>query len=521
MTFFAEMFWAGTISVLLGVLVGYGFWHWKDRQARQSRALEADALLDCARREADAIIREAKLAASEAGLKSRAQSEASLADRRQELLELEQRLTERESLVNRQLDGLLREEQELRRQQDAILRDRHALERQREELDQTLALRRQELERSSHLTAGEARALLMKEVEQAASKDASDLLHHRIEEARSRAEDEARRVISLAIQRYAGNHTFENTTATVALQGDDLKGRIIGREGRNIRAFEAATGVTVLIDDTPNAVVLSGFDPVRREIARESMERLILDGRIHPTRIEEIVGQVSQEIDEAIVRYGEEAVFRVGLPPLPHEIVKALGRLKFRHSFSQNILSHSIEVAHLVGLIGAELRADVQLAKRTGLLHDIGKALDHEIEGSHAIIGAEFLKRNGECDEVVQGVASHHGEVSSPNLYGVLVSAADAISASRPGARSESMATYLKRLEHLEQIGRRFPGVEKCFAVQAGRELRVVVQPGTVTDDGAYMLARSVARKIEEELQYPGQIRVTVVRETRCIEFAK
>ncbi|HWF20031.1 MAG TPA: ribonuclease Y, partial [Verrucomicrobiae bacterium] len=335
------------------------------------------------------------------------------------------------------------------------------------------------------------------------------------------AEEKARQIISMAIQRYAGEHTFETTTATIALHGEDMKGRIIGRDGRNIRAFEAATGITVLIDDTPNAVVLSGFDPVRREIAREAMTRLILDGRIHPTRIEEVVTKVSQEMDETIIRLGEEAVGKTGLPPMHPEIVKLLGRLHFRHSYSQNVLDHSVEVAHLMGMMAAELGIDTVLAKRAGLLHDIGKAIHHEVEGPHAIVGADFIKRYGESDAVVNGVASHHNDVPPIGPLGVLVSAADAISASRPGARSETMATYIKRVEDLEKIALSFPGVEKCFAVQAGRELRVLVQPETINDEQAYALARNIAVKIEDGMQYPGQIKITVIRETRCTEVAK
>jgi ribonucrease Y len=300
-----------------------------------------------------------------------------------------------------------------------------------------------------------------------------------------------------------------------------MKGRIIGREGRNIRAFEAATGVTVLIDDTPGAVVLSGFDPVRRQIAREAMERLILDGRIHPSRIEEVVANVSQEMDQAIQLAGEEAVLKLGLAPMHGELIKLLGRLHFRHSFAQNILQHSVEVAQLTALMAAELRLDVAAAKRSGLLHDIGKAVNHEVEGAHAMVGAEIAKRYGESDEVVNAIASHHGEVPHVGPFGILVSAADAISASRPGARSETVMTYLKRVEDLERIGLSFPGVDKCFALQAGRELRIMVEPKEVTDEQAYLLARNIARKIEDELHYPGQIRVTMVRETRCVEFAK
>jgi ribonucrease Y len=300
-----------------------------------------------------------------------------------------------------------------------------------------------------------------------------------------------------------------------------MKGRIIGREGRNIRAFEAITGVTVLVDDTPNAVVLSAFDPVRREAARLAMERLILDGRIHPTRIEEVVNAVNAEMDGFILQTGENAVARAGLPPMLPEICQMLGKLHFRHSYSQNVLHHSVEVAHLTGLLAAEMGEDIYAAKRAGLLHDLGKAMSHEVEGPHAIVGADFLKRHGEPPDIVNAVASHHDEVPHENLIGILVSAADAISASRPGSRSENMTTYLQRLDNLEKIALSFPGVEKAFAVQAGRELRVIVRPDQVDDSVSHQLARQMARKIEEELLYPGQIRITVIRETRCVEYAK
>jgi ribonuclease Y len=335
------------------------------------------------------------------------------------------------------------------------------------------------------------------------------------------ADNKARQIISVAIQRYAGEHTFENTTATIALPNDEIKGRIIGREGRNIRAFEAATGVTILVDDTPGAVVISGFDPVRREIARNAMSHLIEDGRIHPTRIEEVVAKASQEMDEMIVRLGEEALTKTSSQPAHPEIVKLLGRLHFRHSFSQNLLNHSVEVAHLMGLMAAELGIDAAIARRTGLLHDIGKAVSHEVEGPHAVVGAELIKRYGEIESVVNGVASHHNDVPPIGPLGILVSAADAISASRPGARSESMTTYLKRVEDLEKIANSFPGVEKSYAVQAGRELRVFVLPDEINDEAAFVLARNIASKIENKMQYPGQIKITVIRETRCVEVAK
>ncbi len=514
-------FLEGAVLLIAGTFFGFWLWRWRERKTQGSLAEKEQTILENARREAEALIREARLASNEEALKLREQTEKSFASRRLELAELEQRLSQRESLINGQLEGLVEQEKALRAQHQDIQKLRQELDLAQEQLNQVIRSRREELQKLAHLKESEARALLLKEVEQDALKDAGDLTRHIIENARAKAEDQARRVIGIAIQRYSGTHTFETTTATVALQGDDIKGRIIGREGRNIRAFEACTGITVLIDDTPNAVVLSGFDPVRREIAREAMQRLILDGRIHPTRIEEVVSKVTEEMEETILKAGEEALFTLGLPPMNAEIIKVLGRLKFRHSFSQNILDHSIEVARLMGIIASEIGLDVLAAKRSGLLHDIGKALNHEVEGSHAIIGADFVKRHGEPEDIVNAVASHHDEVPHTNLYGILVSAADAISASRPGARSETMTTYIKRLENLEQIALSFTGVEKCFAIQAGRELRVVVHPELVTDEQAYALAKNIARKIEDELQYPGQIRVTVVRETRCVEFAK
>ncbi|HYT59276.1 MAG TPA: ribonuclease Y [Haliangiales bacterium] len=521
MIFAAPLFWEGALTLLTGVLLGYWFFRWKQRKLHLAHAAQETSLRESAQREAETILREARIAANEEAIKLREQTEKSFGTRRRELTDLEQRLAERESLINRQLEGLVQREKDLRDKQQELEEKKSAVEAERNELVWLAKLRKEQLQKLSHLSEAEARALLLKETEQQALHDASDLTRHVLEEARLKAEDQARRIISLAIQRYAGEHTFETTTATVALQGDEIKGRIIGREGRNIRAFEAATGITVLIDDTPNAVVLSGYDPVRREIAREAMQRLILDGRIHPTRIEEVVAKVAQETEEAILRFGEEAVFKLGLPPLHVEIVKLLGRLRFRHSFAQNLLDHSVEVAHMTALIAAELGLDVATAKRAGLLHDIGKAITHEVEGSHAIIGADFIKRYGESEEVINGVASHHDEVPHTNVWGILVSAADAISASRPGARSETMTLYINRLENLEKIGLSFSGVDRCFAVQAGRELRVVVQPDQIDDEQAFVLARNIARKIEETLQYPGQIRVTVIRETRCVEFAK
>jgi ribonuclease Y len=511
----------GSACFVAGLAIGYWLWRWKERNLRAAFTLKEQSALEDARRQAEVITREARVQANEEGLKIRQAAENAYSTHQRQLTETEKRLNERESLINRQLQSIVEEERRLREQQDASRRESAQVEHQRQELADVARRRREELQAVARLNEAEARVLLLKEVEMESLQDASQLSRRILEEARTRAEEKARHIISLAIQRYAGEHTYEISSATIALPGEDLKGRIIGREGRNIRAFEAATGITVLIDDTPNAVVLSGFDPVRREIARESMQRLILDGRIHPTRIEEVVTKVRQEIDDAIVRYGEDAVLKAGAGPIHPDVTRILGRLRFRHSFSQNVLDHSVEVAHLTGLLAGELGLDASTAKRCGLLHDIGKAINHEVEGAHALVGADLLRRHGESEEVVNAVASHHDEAPHLGPLGILVSAADAISASRPGARSETMTTYIKRVEDLERIGMSFAGVEKCFAVQAGRELRVLVKPESVSDEQAFALARNISRKIESELNYPGQIRVTVLRETRCVEFAK
>lgn len=519
--FLQSAYMEAVAACFIGAIFGYFLATWKERSQRSALEREGKSVLENANREAEKIVRDARLTANEEALKLRCEAEKFYADQREQINASEKRLSDKEIIINKQLENLVNEETKLREKEEEYQKNLAALETYKQELTELRKQQRKKLEAVSNLTEEEARNMFMRDIEQESMKDAARLSHHILEEAKVKAEEKARRIISIAIQRYAGDHAFETSTATVTLPNDEIKGRIIGREGRNIRAFEAATGITVLIDDTPNAVVLSGFDPVRREIAREAMERLILDGRIHPTRIEEIVAKVSQEMDETILKRGEEAVMKVGLPPLHSEIMKTLGRLHFRHSFSQNILSHSVEVAQLMGIMAAELGIDTIAAKRAGLLHDIGKALDHEIEGPHAIIGGDFVKRYGENDEIVNGVASHHGEVPYLGVLGILVSAADAISASRPGARSETMMTYIRRVDELEKIGASYPGVEKCYAVHAGRELRVFVQPDQVSDEEAVAMARGLARKVEEKLQYPGQIRVTVLRETRCVEFAK
>ncbi len=476
---------------------------------------------DARRREAESLLEKTRLTSAQEVTQLRTQLEQALVTQRTEHVEQERRLTERESLLNTQFTRLLETEKDLKLQRESLETQRGALEKTQQELSVLTRQRREQLEKLSGISGEAVRAQFLKEIEQETLADAANVSRMILDDAKARAEEKARKVIITAIQRYAGNQTFESSSATIVLESPELKGRIIGREGRNIRAFENATGVTVLIDDEPGAVILSAFDPVRRETAKEAMLRLIQDGRIHPTRIEEVVNAVKAEMDDTIVRKGEEAVARAGVTMLSHEIVKVLGKLHFRQSFAQNLLDHSVEVAQLMGLMANELGLDANIARRAGLLHDIGKALSHEIEGPHAIVGADLIKRHGESDAVVNGVASHHNDVPPEGPWGILVSAADAVSASRPGARSESLTTYLKRVEDLEKLGSGFAGVEKCFALQAGRELRVFVLPQQVNDDQAFALARNIAAKIESELQYPGQIRVTVIRETRCVEVAK
>ena len=508
--------------LLSGAVIFYLYQRWRNRKASAGNAQAFQTIIDQARQQAEIILRDAQLATSQEALKLHEKVEQAALAYRSQRLELEQRLAEREKLINSQLERIVEAENNLSTEKNNLRQRIAELAEREREVTQLAQQVREQLQSVAGLSPDQARASLLKQVELEALADASKLTRHILEEARIKAEEKARQIISVAIARYAGQHTFAHTTTSIALPpGEDVKGRIIGREGRNVRAFEAATGVTVLIDDTPGSVLLSGFDPVRREVARESMLRLLADGRIHPTRIEEVVLAVNQEMEDKILRLGEEAVAKAGLPSIAPEIVKLLGRLHFRHSFSQNLLDHSVEVAHLMGLLAAELGLDVIAAKRAGLLHDIGKALNHEVDGPHAVVGAEFIKRYGESDAVVNGVASHHGDIQPIGPLGILVGAADAISASRPGARSENMTTYLKRVENLERIASGFPGVEKAFAVQAGRELRVFVHPDQVDDDKAFALARSLAAKVESELQYPGQIKITVIRETRCVEVAK
>jgi ribonuclease Y len=377
------------------------------------------------------------------------------------------------------------------------------------------------LQQVASMTEEQARRTLKAEVEADLVHDASSMIRRIQEDARANAEKQARDIIATAIERYAADQVSEVTTCTVSLPNEEMKGRIIGREGRNIRSLEAATGINILIDDTPEVAVISGFDPLRREVARVALENLINDGRIHPARIEEVVRKVQTEIDETIRESGEDALYELKLRGLAPDITRTLGRLKYRHSYGQNVLAHSIEMAHVMGMMASELGLDPAIARRIGLLHDIGKALDHTIEGSHAIIGADLIRKHGESATVVNAVAAHHNDVEPESVYAVLTKAADAITAARPGARSETTALYLQRLEKLEAIANSFRGVNKSYAIQAGREIRVLVEPTQISDGDAVQLARNVCKRVENELEYPGQIKVTVVRETRCVEYAR
>ncbi len=515
------MWWNGIITAFFGIVIGYGVRIWMSNQALNNTAKESERMLRDAKRDADSILKEAGLQAKAEVLKAREEFEAGTKARRDELTALDNRTALRESNLDRKVAMLDKKERVLEQREAEAEKNAAAAVKAKADFDKLVDEEKIKLQRVAGMTEAEARQTLMAKVEAEVHSDVGGLIRRLQEGAKDTAEREAQKIVCLAIQRYAASHASEVMTSTVALPSDDMKGRIIGRDGRNIRAIESATGINLLVDDTPEAVVISGFDPVRREVARLSLERLILDGRIHPARIEEVVTKTRGEMDERIREAGEEAAYQVGIQGFDPELLRTLGRLKFRSSYSQNVLMHSLEVAQLMGVMATELNLDVTLAKRIGLLHDIGKALDHDIEGSHALIGADLLRRLGETPVVINAVAAHHADVPGESLYAILVAAGDAISAARPGARSETTDIYVKRLEKLEAIANGFAGVERSYAIQAGREVRVMVQPETVTDHDAMILARNICKKIEGELQYPGQIRVIVVRETRCVEYAR
>jgi ribonuclease Y len=512
---------AVVIAVVVGLAIGYGVRTWISKVRSSQTEQDAHQLLKDARKDADNLLKEAALQAKTDALKAREEFEISTKTRREELMALDNRIGQREANLDRKINLVEKKERALEQRVGEVEGQAAELEKTRAELSRLVDENKTKLQCIAGMTEQEARATLLARVEAEVHNEVGGLIRRLQAEAKDTAEREARKIVTLAVQRYAATHASEMMTCSVALPNDEMKGRIIGREGRNIRALEAATGINLLVDDTPEAVVISGFDPVRREVARLSLERLIQDGRIHPARIEEVVGKAQDEIDERIRIAGDEAIFKLGIQGFEPELIRTLGRLKFRSSYAQNVLMHSVEVAQLMGVMAAELGLDVALAKRIGLLHDIGKALDHDIEGSHAVIGADLLRRLGENAVVVNAVAAHHDDVPGESLYAILTAAGDAISASRPGARAETTEIYVKRLEKLEAIADGFPGVEKSYAIQAGREVRVVVQPEKVNEHDAMALARNICKKIETDLQYPGQIRVMVVRETRSVEYAR
>ena len=513
----------GLASILVGVGMGAGYLirFMMGNYKAVSIERQAKDLLEEAKRDAYSVRNEAEIHAKTKFLTAQEDFEKSTKMRRKKLLLLEERIDQKEINLDRKVAMMDKKSHALEERISEIDKKTAKLKEEKAEVDRLLSQERARLQRVAGMTPEEAKKTLMARVEREMHEEMGGLIRRLQERTKERAQRDAQKIITLAIERYGSSHASQMLTSTVTLPNEEMKGRIIGRDGRNIRALEAVTGVNILIDDSPNAVVISGFDPVRREIAKQALESLISDGRIHPARIEEVVAKFQENMDETILSAGQEAMYSVGIQEANPEIARVLGRLKFRTSYSQNVLQHSIEVSELVGVMAAELGLDVPLAKRIGLFHDIGKALDHEVEGGHAIIGANLLKRHGESDVVVNAIAAHHEDVEAESLYAPLASAADAISSARLGARSETTDLYVKRLEKLESIATSFDGIQKGYAIQAGREVRIMVEPDKVTDHEATVLARNISKKIEHELQYPGQIRVIVIRETRCVEYAR
>lgn len=516
------------VSVVIMFLIGVGVFlaGWFARRlVDRSKIVSAEELAEKivreAQREGETQKKAAVLEAKDEWYKAKAKFEEDTQSTRSEVDKLQRSVEKREENLNRKVEFLDKKEQELNTLTGEVKKTEAQVAERTETLSRLIDDQNERLERIAGMNRDDAKKLLIKNMESDARLEAARMIKDIKDEARRQGDKEAREILTLAIQRCAADHVVESTVSVVNLPGDEMKGRIIGREGRNIRAFETATGIDVIVDDTPEAVILSGFDPVRREVARLALERLITDGRIHPGRIEEVVSKVSKELDEHIVELGEEACLDVGIHDLKPELVKLLGRLRYRTSYGQNMLQHSKEVAYLCGLMAGELEFDVAVAKRAGLLHDIGKAVDQTMEGTHAALGAELARRYSEEDIVINAIESHHEDVEPTSMIAVLVQASDAVSGARPGARRETLETYIKRLEKLESIASSFQGVERSYAIQAGREIRIMVQHRKIDDARAEALASDVARKIEAELKYPGQIKVVVVRETRAVDYAK
>jgi len=483
--------------------------------------VDTEAILGEARKQAEILKKEALLKAKEEVFADRERIEKELEERKGELAKMDSRLQQREGNLDKKEENLDKREGRMEQRESQLEQRDKELDNLRGDLQQKMGEVTRTLERVANMSAEEAKQELRNQLLSEARHESAKELRELEEEAKKTADRKAKEIISLAVQRYAGEYVAERTVTSVQLPGEDMKGRIIGREGRNIRALEAATGIDLIVDDTPDTVLLSGYNPVRRAVARVALERLIADGRIHPARIEEVVKKAAKEIDQEIADAGEQATFDVGVHGIHPEIVNLVGRLKFRSSFAQNVLTHSLEVAFLCGIMAAELGLDVKKAKRAGLLHDIGKAVDHEVEGSHATIGADLARKHNEPEDIVHAIAAHHDDVRMESVLDVLVQSADALSAARPGARREMLETYVKRLQDLERIASSFDGVSKTYAIQAGREIRIIVDNDKLSDDDSLLLSKDIARKVESELSYPGQIRVTVIRETRAVEYAK
>ncbi len=514
----------GIMSFIVGGVCAAAFlllrYRWQQAQV-VSAGETAARVLEEAKKEADMTRKEAQIQARDTILQAKAEFEKEMNQLRRDLQLVEKRLINREELLEKKTEVIERREVELsRREQILHEREEIALKR-KEEYDHLIEATRQQLERIASMTRDEAKRTLLEQMLGEAKQEAARRIMQIEEEAREEAERRAKKIITVAIERLAGDFVSERTVSVVQLPSDDMKGRIIGREGRNIRAIEAATGVDLIVDDTPEAVIISSHSPIRREIARVALERLIADGRIHPGRIEEVVRRAEQEIEESVREAGQRAIMELGIHGIHPELVRLLGMLKYRYSYAQNVLMHSLETAYICGMMAAELGLNEKQARRAGLLHDIGKAVSQEIEGSHAIISGELARKYGESAKIVNAIAAHHEEVKAETILAPLVDAADALSGARPGARREMLESYIRRLEDLERISSSFPGVEKSFALQAGRELRIIVEPRMISDGDTLMLAREVARKIEKEMTYPGQIKVTVIRETRATDYAR